>query len=228
MGKLWRRALRDCEGSALVEFTLVFPIFMVCAFGTVDVSYMLFEWAQANKATYIGARTAVVSNPVASGVTNLTYSTQTTELSASCFNAADGTANSTASCPTVSTVCTPSSGTGGSCTGGYTFDNTAFTTVFTKMQAVFSRLQRQDVQITYKTNGLGYVGELSTGLNAPGTSGALPMNVTVAIRCMTHQIFFISNFITGAAPGAGCPAGPVGPAIPAFSTTLPSESLFTM
>ncbi len=60
MGKLWRRLLRDCEGSALVEFTVVFPIFMLVAFGTVDVSYMLFEWSQANKATYIGApRTAV-------------------------------------------------------------------------------------------------------------------------------------------------------------------------
>ena len=113
MGKLWRRILRDCEGSALLEFTVVFPIFMVCAFGTVDVSYMLFEWAQANKATYVGARCAVVSNPVASGITGLTYSTQSTELGVSCFNAADGTVNTTASCPTVSTVCTPSSGTGG-------------------------------------------------------------------------------------------------------------------
>ena len=223
MGKLWRRVRRDCEGSALLEFTVVFPIFMLVAFGTVDVSYMLFEWAQANKATYAGARVAVVSNPVASGVTSLTYSTQSTELGVSCFNAADGTVNTTASCPTVSTVCTPSSGTGGSCTGGYTFDNTAFSLVFSAMQGIFSRLQRQDVQISYQTNGLGYVGELSTT-----NTNALPMNVTVSIRCMTHQIFFIGNFISGAAPGAGCPAGAAGPAIPAFSTTIQSESMNTV
>ena len=28
-------------GAALVEFTLVFPVFMLVAFGTVDVVYML-------------------------------------------------------------------------------------------------------------------------------------------------------------------------------------------
>jgi Flp pilus assembly protein TadG len=42
---------------------------MLVTLGTVDVTYMLYEWALANKATYVGARAAVVSNPVAQNIT---------------------------------------------------------------------------------------------------------------------------------------------------------------
>jgi len=221
-----RSFLRDCEGSVLVEFTLVFPMFMLAAFGTVDVSYMMFEWAQANKAAYIGARTAVVTNPVASGITALTYSTQSTELGLSCFNSADGTVNSTAACPTVNTTCTPAASSGGTCSDGSTFDDTAFGTILGNMQKALPRLQRQDVQVVYKTNGLGFVGQL----NGAGTSGALPMNVTVSIQCMTHQFFFLGALMGWVFPNppAGCPAAPAGPAIPSFSTTLPSEGMSTI
>ena len=38
--------------------------------GTIDVVYMLYEWALANKAAYVGARTAMVSDPVANGITS--------------------------------------------------------------------------------------------------------------------------------------------------------------
>ncbi len=220
------RFLQDSEGAALVEFTLVFPLFMLVAFGTVDFTYMLFEWDMADKAAYMGARTAVVSDPVASGITNLTY--DPTLLGQSCFVSATGQPQNPVTCPTATTVCTPAAS-GGSCTGGYAFDNTAFTTILTRMQQAFpsvgagaSRLQRRNVQITYQTNGLGFVGR-------PGNLGGLPMDVTVQIQCMTHQFYFLGalmNWAFAALP-AGCPAAPSGPAIPAFATTLPSEDMVT-
>lgn len=228
MGKLWRHLFSDCEGSALVEFTVVFPIFMIVAFGTVDVSYMMFEWAQANKATYAGARRAVVSDPVATGITSLTMPASDV-VGTFCFDTSSGGANGNlpTACPTVDTTCTPGSS-GGSCTGGYTWNEAAFsnaskTGIFDVMQNIFPRLQRQDVLIAYKTNGLGYVGETNT----PTGGFSLPMNVTVSIQCLTYQMFFISNFFPSSGPGAGCPAGAAGPAIPAFSTTLPSEGMTT-
>jgi hypothetical protein len=98
------RFLRDSEGSTLVEFTLVFPVFMLVAFGTVDFTYMLFEWDMANKATYMGARKAVVSDPIATGIANVTYTGQPGQL---CFSAATGAATSPVNCPTPSAVCTP-------------------------------------------------------------------------------------------------------------------------
>jgi Flp pilus assembly protein TadG len=209
------KLLQDSEGGALVEFTLVFPILLLVALGTVDFTYMLFDWSMANKAAFIGARTAVVSDPVATGITNPTY--DTTLLGQSCSNPATGAA--TGNCPApVSTVCTPGAS-GGSCTAGYTFDNTAFTTILGNMQNVFPRLQRQNVQLAYQTNGLGFVGR----------PGGLPMDVQVSIRCMTHQFYFIGALMGWifTAP-AGCPAGtPAGPAIPAFATTLTSEDTVT-
>ena len=70
--KLASKLLRDITGSILVEYTIVFPLFILLVLGTIDVTYMLYEWALANKAAYVGARTAVVSDPVANGITNLT------------------------------------------------------------------------------------------------------------------------------------------------------------
>ena len=211
------KLLRDCDGSSLVEFTLVFPVFMLVAFGTVDVSLMLFDWAQADKAAFIGARTAVVSNPLASGINNLTYANQGTQLGQLCFTSS-GTANASAGCPTVTTVCTPGATVGtGTCSGGYTYDDTALPTILANMQIIFPRIGRQNMQISYQTTGLGFVGR----------PNGLPMNVTVTIRCMTHQLYFLGALMqwTFPSPPSGCPAVAPGPAIPSYSTTLPSEAL---
>jgi Flp pilus assembly protein TadG len=216
---------RDSRGASLVEFTLVFPVVLLAALGTLDVAYMLFDWAEANKAAFAGARRAVVVDPVATQVTQLTYTTAGTQLGEPCFNPADGTANTTSNCPTVTTVCTPAA-TGGSCTNGYTWNETAFTNptanatergILDVMRDIFPRLQRQNVQISYQTTGLGFVGR----------PNGLPMSVTVSIRCMTHEFYFLGGLMNWAfAVPAGCPAGtPAGWSIPTFATTLPSEDM---
>jgi Flp pilus assembly protein TadG len=221
------RFLRDSSGASLIEFTLVFPVVILAALGTLDVAYMLFDWATANKATFVGARRAVVLDPVATEVTNLTYSSAATETGLACFNPTTGAADPTINCPTVSTVCTPAA-TGGSCTNGYTWNETAFANptasldsplsgIFDQMHKVFPALQRQNVQISYQTNGLGFVGR----------PDGLPMNVTVSIQCVTHQFYFLGGLMNWAfAVPAGCPAGtPAGWSIPSFATTLPSEDM---
>ena len=217
------KLLRDCAGSTLVEFTVVFPVFMLVAFGTVDVTYMLYDWALANKAAYAGAHRAIVSDPVATGITNLTY--DPTTLGALCFCKATGAAPVTASCspsqvivtcPSVQTVCTPTAG-GGSCTNGYAFNGTALTNgngtgILDRMQTIFPRLQRQNVTISYATNNLGF----------SGRPDGLPMNVTVSITGMTHQFFFLGPLMSffGGAFAAN-------PPIPTFATTLTSEDMVT-
>jgi hypothetical protein len=187
-------------------------LFIVVTLGTVDVAYMLFEWDLANKAAYVGARTAVVSDPVAQNITNPTYtSTQSQNIRQLCFDPATGNATSPANCPTPSAVCTPAAS-GGSCTNSYTFDDAALALILGNMQAIFPRLQRQNVQISYTTNGLGFVLQ----------PGGLPMNVTVSITGMTHQFFFVPGLL-------GIFGGRISatPAIPAFSTTMQSEDMVT-
>src|SRR5262245_3828499 len=93
----------------------------------------------ANKAAYIGARQAVIAAPVATGITDLNYNA--TLLGQPCF---DSTGTATGNCPTVNTTCTPNGSSGGNCTGGETFDNAAFTTIFNPMNRLFAGLQRQN------------------------------------------------------------------------------------
>src|SRR5262249_29409710 len=202
-----------------------FPVLWLVALGTVDFTSLLFDWSMANKATFTGARTAVVSDPVASGLRDVNYTnTQIAQLGNWCFDTGGNNIN----CPTPSAVCTPNSSSGGSCTGGYAFDDTAFGRIFGQMQTWFPRLQRQNVQILYNGNGLGFVGQ----------PNGLPMNVTVSIECMTHKFYFIkalmgwiftapSNYTNPVGGAPACPATTAGPRISRFAATLTSEDMTT-
>jgi Na+-transporting NADH:ubiquinone oxidoreductase subunit NqrB len=216
--------IHDMRGGVLVETTLILPLFLLATLGTVDVAYMLSDWAVANKAAYAGAHRAIVSNPVAQGLISL-YSTTNASidpntLGTSCSNQANGA--SAGVCPTVTVTCTPSSGGGGSCSGGYTFDDTAFQNILGRMQAIYGctnastcLLQPQNVQIAYTTNGLGFVGDAWP-----------PMNVTVSVQCLVHQFYFIGALMKWTfAPAAGCNGPVTGWPVPAYATTLTSEDL---
>ena len=210
------KLLLNCVGAALVEFTLVFPVFMLVAFGTVDVVYMLSEWTLANKAAYEGAHTAIISNPVAAGITNLNNSYEQTQIGEMCFSAG-------VTCPTVSANCTWDSatsniactcaGTNSGCLQYTGADNSAFTTIVSRMQTVFPRLQQQNVTISYVSDNMD--------LGFAGQPNGIPMAVTVSVVGMTHQFYFIGplmNFFGGGF--ANC-------SIPAFATTMQSEDMST-
>jgi TadE-like protein len=221
------KLLRDCVGSSLVEFTLIFPVFILVAFGTVDIAYMLSDWALANKAAYAGAHRAIVTNPVAVGITNLAY--DPSKLGQLCFDPSTGLASG--NCPLVQdsnlnppgpVVCTPAATAGGRCTGGYSFDDRSFdchctspgvpVPIFNQMHQIFPRLQRQNVTISYQTNNLGF----------NGRPDGLPMNVTVTITGMTHQFYFLGPVMR--LFGGNFAATPP---IPNFTTTLTSEDMVT-
>jgi Flp pilus assembly protein TadG len=204
---LWR----EREGSTFLEFTVVFPLLMLTAFCTVDFALIMFGWAQANKAVQNGVRVAVVGAPVAEGINDLTY--VEVDLGKDCSNPATGAVQGW--CEQIETVCTATSG-DGSCTG-YTFDNAAFEPIFDEMRTVSSTLglQRENVRITYRTIGLGFVGR----------PGGFPMEVTVELTCVTHRMFFLGALAGWAfEPRAGC-AGETGVPMPSFATTLTTESL---
>jgi TadE-like protein len=213
--RLAARLWRDTAGSMLVEYAVVFPLFILVTLVTVDVTYLLYEWALANKATYVGARAAVVSNPVAQNITEdrLLYDPgQLRQMGQYCFDFATGTGNGNCPAPSVvnctSSACTPST---------FGFDSSAFTNgngtgIFDRMKVIFPRLQPDNVTISYQLNGSGYVGR----------PGGLPMNVTVSIQSVSHQFYFIPGMMRffGATFASA-------PAIPAFATTLTSEDMAT-
>lgn len=216
---------RDDSGSVLVQFTLVFPLLMLVVLGTVDIGLMFFSWAGGYKATYAGARFAAISAPVAPSIVGTTVSTSSGTNGTSCFDPSSGAPDLTASCTMWNVQCTATgSGNAGNCTGGAgSFSDAAFTAILNKMQSYYlSRtLDRRQVIVSYESMGLGYIGR-------PGGS---PMTVTVSLRCMKHQMFFLEPLMGWAFPAlpAACNGIPTNPGIqlPTFSTTLPSEDLTT-
>jgi Flp pilus assembly protein TadG len=205
------KLIRDCVGSSMVEFTVVFPLLALIALGTVDVGFMLSDWAEANKAAYVGAHKAILSDPVAVGITDPTYDPSL--MGDLCFDRSTGKVDPTVNCPTVQVTCTPSAAVGaGVCTTG-TYSDTSFANIiFPAMQAVYPELQRQNVTITYQTNNLGFVGR----------PDGLPMNVTVSIQGMKHQFFFLGGLMNAFGSGFASVSN-----IPRFATTLPSEDMTT-
>src|SRR6516164_1466564 len=214
--QLAARFWRDTVGSVLVEYAVVFPLFMLVALVTIDVTSMLYDWVLANKATYVGARAAVVSNPVAHHITEdrLLYNpSQLKQMGQFCFDFATGTGNGNCPAPSVKVDCTSSA-----CTpDALGFDSSAFTNddgtgIFDRMKTIFPRLEPSNVTISYQLNGSGYVGR----------PGGLPMNVTVSVQNVTHQFYFVTgimSFFGGKFPSTL--------AIPGFATTLTSEDMAT-
>ncbi len=196
------RIFRDCGGASLIEFTLVFPIVMMVTFGTVDVMYMLHEWNLASKATYRGARVAIISDPAAPAVSNPVFTAG--REGSPCFDVATGAPDATVNCPTFDVTCTSA-----------TCNNAAFTAIVTAMQGIFPRIQPANVRVRYQTTGLGWSGQ----------PGGLPMNVTVSIQCMSHQMFFLGQWAGWlVSPATACQTFNSMP-MPTFSSTLLSEDI---
>jgi hypothetical protein len=193
---------------------------MIVLLGTVDVSFMLYDWAQANKAAYDGVHRAIVSNPVPQSINDLTYGTNYL-----------GQACSGGHCPTVnsnnlplSSVCTgvaKSDPPAATCTNEYTNDDTAFNYIFTPMKNIFPRLQPENVTISYqRNNNLGFVGQ----------PRGLPMELTVSIGSinpMRSQFYFLKPLVEfiSALYGSGGGSITATPQIGTYATTLISEDM---
>lgn len=215
------RLLHCTAGASAVELALVAPIFLLLVLGVIDLGILMWQWNSAAKATHWGARTAVVSTPVASGIINPSWDHLL--IGEPCLDAATGlplkTGTGTDYCPALDTVCTADSApsTSGTCSSGYAFDNAAFEAVYARMRAIYPQLGRQNVQIAYKTTGLGFVGR----------PGGLPMTVTISVRCMTYDLIVLDSLLGWLVPANPCGGSPPGWPIPESRTVLTSESLGT-
>jgi Flp pilus assembly protein TadG len=138
-----RRLLHDRTANSAVEFAMVLPLLLLLLFGVIDVGRWLWTYNQAEKATQMGARFAVVASPVSSAV-NLDYVgrcspplTQGDVIPADCF--------STITCSSTS------------CNRG-TIDTTAFNNIVNRMRVFLPQLAASNVMIQYSASGLGYAG----------------------------------------------------------------------
>ncbi len=63
--------VRDEKATATVEFVAIMPFFLLIAFFILEISIAIFRVATLEKAVQLGARVAVVSDPVIAGVPTL-------------------------------------------------------------------------------------------------------------------------------------------------------------
>jgi hypothetical protein len=185
----------DEAGAAMVEMAIALPLLLTLLLGFVDFGYAFYQWNAANKAVQVGARLAVVSNPIAEGVEGeaglpADIVDAGSAVGADTYHYTCGADDAgTASC-----TCTA-----GTCSG-LDADQEAFDRIFygddfgdkgcvggarPGMCDFFPALVPSEVQVEYAATGLGFWGR-------PG--GAVP-TIKVSIVGHQFQFFFIAGLL---------------------------------
>ena len=191
------RFFRDERGASAAEFSLVLPLFLILLFGTIDVGRYAWSLSMAEKATQTGARWAVATDMVASGLYSYSFATsasvpQGTPVNASLFPGVV--------CDNTSTLCRCK--VGGTCNFPLTKNSVAFTALVNRMAQIYPGLTADKVVVTYSWSGLGFAGD-------PNGPDVAPLT-TVSLQGVQFAPF--SSFVFG---------GPIN--LPSFAYTLPME-----
>lgn len=143
---------RNEQAASAAEFAMVLPLLLLFLFGIIDVGRYMWTLNRAEKATQMGARYAVVSDPVAN-VINTDF--------VGAYSVPGGDAVPLATFG--SAVCTDSGNctVTGSASGVSGRNAAAFTAILTWMRKFYPEAQPANVRITYQNVGLGYSGDPS-------------------------------------------------------------------
>jgi Flp pilus assembly protein TadG len=188
------------SGSSAAEFGLVLPLLLLFLFGIIDGGRLMWTWNQAEKATQMGARMAVVTTMVPGGLYNADFSAalgQGVTVPTSSFGKATCTKASVAAAAT----CTCASGS--TCPALTPINSAPFNDVVTRMKYYLPSLQTANVQIDYENSGLGYAGN-------PNGPDVAPL-VTVRLTGVTFSPLLFTVFRRASIT------------LPAFSTSLTLE-----
>lgn len=195
---LLKSILKNTQGAAMVEFTIIMMVLLTLTFGIIDFGNLLWQWNSAEKATQVGARAAVISDPVVSELATFDCDNGSISLGTPCRDPAASTFG----------TITCDGGTSPSCTctvniGGCSPSGAAFSLIFAPMQQVYPRLQPENVIVEYIDVGLGFAGR-----QAP-----VP-EVRVRLTGLTFDYIFIGPLL-----------GFTNIAMPDFRATLVGEDL---
>ena len=154
-----RRLLHDQSGASAAEFSLVLPLLILLLFGMIDTGRYMWEYNRAEKATQMGARMAVVTDVISTGLgtydfvqpSGLTQGDNIPANAIAPITCTDDGTTSTCSCTASgASICPPGYATG---------SHTAFLNILDRMKAMYPNLTAANVQIIYSGSGLGYAGD---------------------------------------------------------------------
>jgi hypothetical protein len=197
--------LRSTSAATAAEFAMVLPVLLILLFGIIDIGRFLFEYNEAEKATQVGARVAVVTNVLSAELRDENYVGQT--VGGKVIGAGDripAGALGTILCTSTSCSCATAP-----CPSGVgTVDSTTFNDVLVaRMQQIYPAIQPENVQVRYSGSGLGIAAE-PAGSGGPEQMQVSPL-ITVTLTGLNFPSFTFLNFVR-------LP-------MPSFSTTLTAE-----
>lgn len=178
-----RAFLRDTRGASAAEFALVLPLALLLLFGLIDVGRYVWAINQAEKATQVGARWAVATDMIPSGLADYSFAIDGGILQGEPVPP-DAFPGVTCSAPggTAECACAP----GGTCDFPLDADNAAFTNLVEHMKDIYPRIKAEDVRIDYSWSGLGFSGD-------PNGPDVAPI-VTVQLEGITFAPLFGALF----------------------------------
>ena len=164
--------LRDRRGASAAEFALVLPLLLLLLFGLIDAGRFIWEYNRAEKATQMGARYAVVTDPIAPGLASFSFAVDGSVIAGdpiptSEFDYAQCDETSCATCV------------GGNVCSSIGYDAAAFANLVTRMDAMYPPIGPGNVEVEYRNVGLGYAGD-------PNGPDVAPL-VTVKLKDLTFK-----------------------------------------
>ncbi|MEO6248348.1 MAG: TadE/TadG family type IV pilus assembly protein [Sphingomicrobium sp.] len=146
-----RRLFLDRTGASAAEFALVLPLLILLLFGMIDTGRYMWEFNRAEKATQMGARFAVVTDVISSGLGSQSY------VGVGGLTQGDlipATALSPVTCTSAGCSCA------GACPTNVTSVTAgAFGRVAARMRLMKSDIADNNVTVEYRGSGLGYAGD---------------------------------------------------------------------
>ncbi len=130
---------------------MVLPLLLIFLLGIIDAGRYMWEHNRAEKATQMGARYAVVTEMVPSGLETYSFALSDGILAG---NAVPITNFDRAVCNTTTCSCT-----GGSACGSLGYDAAAFDAIVARMDAMYPPINDSNVTVEYRNVGLGYAGD---------------------------------------------------------------------
>jgi Flp pilus assembly protein TadG len=161
--------VRNDAAASSAEFAMVLPVFLLFLLGIIDIGRYMWTLNQAEKATQMGVRYAVVSDPVAT-----VMNTDFVDFGIAGGDPVPIATFDKAVCDNSST-CTVT----GAASGVSGRNATAFTDIVTWMHTFDPAVLASNVHVTYQNVGLGYSGD-PTGPDVAALT-------TVELRDLTFQ-----------------------------------------
>lgn len=198
---------RSSAGGAAAEFALVLPLLLLLMFVMIDGARLLYVTNEAEKATQMGARYAIVTDFIPAALkTDYTNTANCGTSGTSTCTPGDTITNSSVYGPVyckwggaaVTCAC-PS---GATCPSA-SIPTASFTRMVSRMQRFWPSITNANVRVIFRGSGIGFASDPS-GMNV------IPL-VTVELRNVGFRPLSLLTF-------AAVP-------LPAFSTTLSAESV---